>query len=113
LLGIPTVGHPTRGLHRVVSPEKEEPGGAEGHAEDGKLSRSEREEVAGLGGGFVGEEMRAQRLSRFPHPAATPNLISLKVFLESFCKIQFPNRSLKSFFVSVIIKDALTDLNAN
>jgi len=36
--------------------------------------------------------------------------ISHRVFSESFCKSQFPHKSIKLFFVLVIIKDKLTNL---
>ena len=37
-------------------------------------------------------------------------LISRKVFLQSFCNSQFPHKSVNSLFISVIVKDKLTDL---
>ena len=37
-------------------------------------------------------------------------LISHKVFLKSFCKSQFPHKSVNLFFISVTVKDKLTDL---
>ena len=38
------------------------------------------------------------------------DLISHKVFLKSFCKSQFPHKSVNLFFILVIMKDELTDL---
>jgi len=38
------------------------------------------------------------------------SLISQKVFLKSFCKSQFPHKSVNLFFILVIVKDKLTDL---
>ena len=40
------------------------------------------------------------------------DLISQKVF-KSFCKSQFPHKFVNLFFISVIIKDKLTDLCEN
>jgi len=37
-------------------------------------------------------------------------LISQKVFIKVFCKIQFPHESVNLFFTLVMIKDKLTDL---
>ena len=42
-----------------------------------------------------------------------PDLISQKVFIKSFCKSQFPHKSVNLFFISVMIKDKLTDLCGN
>ena len=36
--------------------------------------------------------------------------ISQKVFLKSFCKSQFPHKSVHLFFISVIVEDKLTNL---
>jgi hypothetical protein len=36
--------------------------------------------------------------------------ISHKVFIQSFCKSQFPHKSANSFFSLVMVKDMLTDL---
>jgi hypothetical protein len=38
------------------------------------------------------------------------DFISLKVFLRSICKTQFPYKSVNLFFMSVIVKDKLTNL---
>ena len=37
-------------------------------------------------------------------------LISQQVFVKSFCKSQFPNKSVNLFFILVTIKESLTDL---
>ena len=36
--------------------------------------------------------------------------ISHEVFFKSFCKSQFPHKSVNLFFILVIVKDRLTDL---
>ena len=38
------------------------------------------------------------------------DLISHKVFRTSFCKSQFPHKSVNLFFILVIVMDKLTDL---
>ena len=40
-------------------------------------------------------------------------LISQKVFIKSFCRSQFPHKSVNSFLILVMIKDELTDLCGN
>ena len=45
--------------------------------------------------------------------AVLPNLISHKVFIKSFSKIQFPHKSVNLFFILVIVKDKLTNLYGN
>jgi len=40
-------------------------------------------------------------------------LVSQKVFIKSFCKSQFPHKSVNLLFILVIIKDNLTDLCGN
>ena len=47
---------------------------------------------------------------RRPSSLAGYTLISLRVFLQSFCKSQFPHNSVNSFFTSVMVKDKLTNL---
>jgi len=42
----------------------------------------------------------------------SPNLISHKVFVKSFCKSQFPHKFV-NFFILVIMKDKVTDLCGN
>ena len=37
-------------------------------------------------------------------------LISRRVVLKSFCKREFPHKSVNLFFILVIVKDKLTDL---
>ena len=37
--------------------------------------------------------------------------ISQKVFVKSFCRSEFPHKSVNLFYVLVIIKDKLTDLS--
>ena len=49
-------------------------------------------------------------LDRSAHGRA---LISHEVFLTSFCKIQFPHRSVNLIFTLVIVKDKLTDMCGN
>ena len=36
--------------------------------------------------------------------------MSHEVFMNSFCKSQFPHKSVNLFFILVTIKDKLTDL---
>jgi hypothetical protein len=45
-----------------------------------------------------------------PHTCGTHDLISQKVFIQSFCKSQFPHKSVYLFFVLVMVEDTLTDL---
>jgi len=54
---------------------------------------------------------RPQGASLPPPPLA--GLISHKVFVKSFCKSRFPHKSVNLFFMSVIIKNTLTDLCGN
>ena len=42
--------------------------------------------------------------------SATPSDPKKKVFMKSFCKSQFPHKSVNLFIVLVIIKDKLMDL---
>ena len=37
------------------------------------------------------------------------DFISHKVFFKSFCKTQFPHKSVNFFFILVIVKDTLSD----
>ena len=55
---------------------------------------------------------RFRRIARAGGTLATDGdkFISHKVFLKAFCKSQFPHKSVKVFFISVIVKDKLTDL---
>ena len=45
--------------------------------------------------------------------AALKVFISQKVFIKLFFKIQFPHESVNLFFISVVIKDKLTNLCRN
>ena len=40
----------------------------------------------------------------------SPELISHKLFLKSFCKSQFPHKFVNLFFILDIVMDKLTDL---
>jgi len=42
-----------------------------------------------------------------------PDVISRKVFIKLFCKIQFPHKSVNVLFITEIMKDTLTDLCGN
>ena len=44
------------------------------------------------------------------HPPPPRTLILQKVFIASFCNIQFPHKSVNLFLILVVIKDNLTDL---
>ena len=43
--------------------------------------------------------------ARRSRPEMAPDLISHKVFIKSFCKSQFPHKSVNVLFLSVIIRD--------
>ena len=45
-------------------------------------------------------QLHADEVSHFSH----------RVFSKLFCKTQFPHKSVNLFFLSVMIKDELTDL---
>ena len=64
--------------------------------------------------GHAGREaLRDQNTSVVPadHPPthSGSDLISQKVFMKSFCKSHSPHKSVNLFFMSVIVKDELTD----
>ena len=53
---------------------------------------------------------RIEKASYLEPQAGCRNFISHKVFSKSFWENQFPQKSVDSFFILVIVKDALTDL---
>ena len=62
--------------------------------------------------GLEGMKCGGRRVLEIPS-ALGPALISQKVFIKSFCKSQFPHKSVNLFFILVIIKDKLTNLCGN
>jgi len=57
-----------------------------------------------------GEEREASASEAGPWPHG---IISQKVFIKSFCKSQFPYKSVYLFLILVIIKNKLMDLCGN
>ena len=51
--------------------------------------------------------------SRQSRPLPTQTLVSQKVFIQSFCKRQFPHKSVNSSFIITSINDKLTNLCGN
>ena len=43
-------------------------------------------------------------------PLSAGRFVSHKVFITLFCKDEFPQKNVNFFFISVTIKDELTDL---
>ena len=53
---------------------------------------------------------RARARVRGAPPHRQQDLISQKVFTKSICESKFPHKFVNLFFMSVVMKDKLTDL---
>ena len=68
--------------------------------------------IFGLGQVDEAHDVLAFRLNRFVVHLPC-GFISHKVLIKSFCKSQFPHKSVNLFFILIIIKDKLTNLCGN
>ena len=56
---------------------------------------------------------RSEIVASFGPPPISTRIISQKVFIKSFCKSQFPHRSVELSFIITNLKSKLTDLCGN